>query len=127
MTTTKLVSVKNKTVLCTVLQTVFLCRPSCVNWRMSRNSATLARSGRVRTNLHALLCYHFTKHRSLHATWLDLSSVKRVFCVETKVHYHVYKSPQLVHILRKMNPVKISTSSTLRSIFILPCHLHIGP
>jgi hypothetical protein len=28
---------------------------SCVDWRMSRNSATLARSGRVRTNLHGLL------------------------------------------------------------------------
>jgi hypothetical protein len=38
-----------------VLQILFLCQPSCVNWRMSRNSATLGRSGRVRTNLHDLL------------------------------------------------------------------------
>jgi hypothetical protein len=58
VTTTLLVSVKNNTVLCIVLQTVFLCQPSCVNWRMSRNRAILALSGSVTTNLHDLLCYH---------------------------------------------------------------------
>jgi hypothetical protein len=55
VTTALLVSVKNA-----VLQRVFLCQPSCVNWRMSRKSAILARSGRVRTNLNDLLCYHVT-------------------------------------------------------------------
>jgi hypothetical protein len=58
VTITFIVSLKNSTILCVVPQTVFLCQRSCVNWRMSRNSEILARSGRVRTNLHDLLCYH---------------------------------------------------------------------
>jgi hypothetical protein len=32
-----------------------LSKKSCLNWRMSSNGATLARSGKVRTNLHDLL------------------------------------------------------------------------
>jgi hypothetical protein len=36
---------------------------------MSRNCATLARSGRVRTNLRDVLCYHITQHLSLHG-WI---------------------------------------------------------
>jgi hypothetical protein len=39
--------------------TVFLCQPSCVNWRMSWNSTTLARWGRVRTNFHDLVASEF--------------------------------------------------------------------
>jgi hypothetical protein len=55
--------------LCVVLQTVFLCQPSCVNWWMSRKSATVAHSGGVRTDLNDRLCYHVTKHCSLHS-WI---------------------------------------------------------
>jgi hypothetical protein len=40
--------------LCIVLQTAFLCQPSCVNWHMSGNSMTQVNSGRVRTNVHYL-------------------------------------------------------------------------
>jgi hypothetical protein len=47
---------------------------------MSRNNGTLARFGRVRTNLHDLLCYHVTKHRSLHGWIFNTNSNTGTFC-----------------------------------------------
>jgi hypothetical protein len=48
--------------------TVFLCQLSYVNWCMDRNSETLLLLERLKTNLH-YLCYHVTKHSSLHG-WI---------------------------------------------------------
>jgi hypothetical protein len=42
-----------------------------------------------------------------------------------KVHYHVYKSPQLVPIPSQINRVH-TTPSYLRSLSILSTHLHLG-
>jgi hypothetical protein len=65
--TTFLVSVKNNILFMSGSTDSLPCHQSCVNWRMSRYSATLARFRRIRTNLHDLLmCYHVTKHLSLH-------------------------------------------------------------
>jgi hypothetical protein len=73
VTTTLLVSVKNNTVSMRCFR-VFLCQLSCAKWRMSRNNATLAGSGRIRTNLHDLLCYYVTEHRSLHGWIINTKS-----------------------------------------------------
>jgi hypothetical protein len=77
VTTTLLVSVRNNTgfMYCS---TVFLCQPSCVNWRMSRSTTTLAHLGRVRIYLHDLMCYHFTKHHSLHGWIINTTSIKKL-------------------------------------------------
>jgi hypothetical protein len=47
---------------------------------MSRYSMTVTRMGRVRTNLHDLLCYHVTKHRSLHGWIINIRSNTGSFC-----------------------------------------------
>jgi hypothetical protein len=61
--------------------TFFLRQPSCVSWRMSRNSAKLAPSGRVRTD-HDLLRYHVTNivHCRLNNTKSNTGSFRAPPC-----------------------------------------------
>jgi uncharacterized membrane protein len=88
---------------------VFFCQPFCVKWCMSGHSATLSRSGRVRTNLHDLLCYHVTEHHSL-----------RGWIFNTKSNTGSFHAPSYIldwAPLRKLECYQLVTS--LKEIFWL--------
>jgi hypothetical protein len=69
VTTTLLFQWRTTLFSCIVLQEFFLCHLSSANWPQSRNSMTLARSGRVRTNLHHLLLPYY---KTSFISWLNV-------------------------------------------------------
>jgi hypothetical protein len=43
-----------------------------------------------------------------------------------KVHYHIHKSPTLIHVLSHIDPVHAPHPTSQRYILILPSHLRLG-